>query len=134
VDASGSVPAVRGVGAVAVIDGSILLVRRGRAPQAGRWSVPGGHVERGEGPEAAVVRELVEETGLHGVCGPVVLDVTVDIDGTRYWITDYAVTVGERRDPVPSDDADAAAWVPLDQISRFDLVDGLDRLIAALAY
>jgi hypothetical protein len=35
---------------------------------------------------------------------------------------------------VPSDDAEAAAWVPLDQISRFDLVDGLDRLIAALAY
>jgi ADP-ribose pyrophosphatase YjhB (NUDIX family) len=122
------------VGAVALIDGAILLVRRGRAPQAGRWSVPGGHVEPGERPEAAVVRELVEETGLHGVCGPVVLDVTVDIDGKRYWITDYAVTVGERRHPVPSDDAEAAAWVPLDQISRFDLVDGLDRLIAALAY
>ncbi len=123
---------MRGVGAVAVVDGAVLLIRRGRAPQAGRWSVPGGHVEPGERPEEAVVRELAEETGLVGVCGPVVLDATVDIDGTRYWITDYAVTVVDRRDPVPSDDAEAAAWVPLDKIDRLDLVDGLDVLIAAL--
>ena len=123
---------MRGVGAVAVVDGAVLLIRRGRAPQAGRWSVPGGHVEPGERPEEAVVRELAEETGLVGVCGPVVLDATVDIDGTRYWITDYAVTVVDRRDPVPSDDAEAAAWVPLDKIHRLDLVDGLDVLIAAL--
>ncbi len=95
--------------------------------------MPGGHVEPGEGPEEAVVRELAEETGLRGICGPLVLDATVDIDGTRYWITDYAVSVSERRDPVPSDDADAAAWVPLDEIGRLDLVDGLDRLIAVLA-
>ena len=123
---------MRGVGAVAVVDGAVLLIRRGRAPQAGRWSVPGGHVEPDERPEEAVVRELAEETGLVGVCGPVVLDATVDIDGTRYWITDYAVTVVDRRDPVPSDDAEAAAWVPLDKIDRLDLVDGLDVLIAAL--
>jgi 8-oxo-dGTP diphosphatase len=125
-------PVVRGVGAVVVVDGSILLVRRGRPPQAGRWSVPGGHVEPGESPETAVLRELHEETGLSGVCGPVVLDVTVDIEGRRYWITDFAVTVPDRRGPVASDDAEAAAWVPLGQLEDLDLVDGLDRLIATL--
>ncbi|MDQ1359708.1 MAG: 8-oxo-dGTP diphosphatase [Acidimicrobiaceae bacterium] len=122
---------MRGVGAVAVVDGSILLVRRGRAPQAGRWSVPGGHVESGERPEDAVVRELAEETGLNGVCGPIVLDVRVDIEGRRYWITDFAVAV-DRTNPVPGDDAEAAAWVPMDQLDGLDVVDGLDRLIAAL--
>lgn len=129
--ASGPAPVVRGVGAVAVVDGSILLVRRARPPQAGRWSVPGGHVEPGERPEDAVVRELAEETGLSGVCGPVVLDVRVDIEGRRYWITDFAVTV-DRTNPVAADDAEAAAWVPLDQLDGLDVVEGLDRLIAAL--
>ncbi|HWF21696.1 MAG TPA: NUDIX domain-containing protein [Acidimicrobiales bacterium] len=130
-DASGSAPTVRGVGAVALVDGSILLVRRARAPQAGRWSVPGGHVEPGERPEDAVVRELAEETGLSGVCGPVVLDVRVDIEGRRYWITDFAVTV-DRANPVAGDDAEAAAWMPLDQLDGLDVVEGLDRLIAVL--
>ncbi|HXA34009.1 MAG TPA: NUDIX domain-containing protein [Acidimicrobiales bacterium] len=129
---AGPGPLVRGVGAVVVLDGAILLVRRGRPPQAGRWSVPGGHVEPGERPEAAVVRELREETGLRGVCGPIVLDVTVDIEGRRYWITDFAVTVPGDREPVASDDAEAVAWVPLDQLPDVDVVDGLDRLIATL--
>lgn len=117
---------------MAVVDGAVLLVRRARAPQAGRWSVPGGHVEPGETPEAAVVRELLEETGLTGACGPALLDVTVDIEGRRYWITDFAVTVSGPRDPVAADDAQAAAWVPLDDIGRLDLVDGLERLLATL--
>ncbi|HEX3564902.1 MAG TPA: NUDIX domain-containing protein [Acidimicrobiales bacterium] len=129
---SGPGPLVRGVGAVVVVEGSILLVRRGRPPQAGRWSVPGGHVEPGETPEAAVLRELTEETGLHGICGPTLLDVAVDIEGRRYWITDFAVTVKGNREPVASDDAEAAAWVPLGQLDQLDVVDGLDRLIATL--
>lgn len=129
---SGSGPTVRGVGAVVVVDGSILLIRRGRSPQAGRWSVPGGHVEPGETPEVAVVRELAEETGLSGVCGPVVVDVTVDIEGRSYWITDFMVTVEHADDPVASGDAESVAWVALGQIHELDVVDGLERLIAAL--
>jgi 8-oxo-dGTP diphosphatase len=55
----GSVPEVPCVGAV-VHDGQgrLLLVRRGHAPSAGLWSVPGGRVEAGESEVEAVVREL----------------------------------------------------------------------------
>ena len=55
------------VGAVAVVDDRLLLIRRGHGPAAGEWSVPGGHVEAGEPVEAAVVREVAEETGLQVV-------------------------------------------------------------------
>ena len=45
--------------------GQLLLVLRSHEPEAGCWTVPGGRVEPGESLEAAAVREVFEETGLH---------------------------------------------------------------------
>lgn len=45
----------------------MLLVRRGKAPLAGEWSLPGGAVELGETLEEAIIREVAEETGLRVV-------------------------------------------------------------------
>ena len=45
-------------------DGRVLLIRRGKEPLRGRWVVPGGTVELGESLEAALVREMEEETHL----------------------------------------------------------------------
>ena len=42
----------------------ILWIRRGIPPAAGKWAIPGGYMENEESPEAAVSRELREETGL----------------------------------------------------------------------
>jgi 8-oxo-dGTP diphosphatase len=44
--------------------GRLLLVQRGREPQAGRWTLPGGRVEPGESPAEAAAREVAEETGV----------------------------------------------------------------------
>ncbi|OGS41882.1 MAG: hypothetical protein A3K67_01920 [Euryarchaeota archaeon RBG_16_62_10] len=53
-----------GVGAVAIRDGKILLVRRAFAPGEGKWSIPGGLVEVGEKLSEACTRETEEETGV----------------------------------------------------------------------
>ncbi len=53
-----------GVGGVVLSDQRVLLIRRGKQPLVGRWSIPGGTVEWGETLEQALVREMAEETGL----------------------------------------------------------------------
>jgi mutator protein MutT len=53
-----------GVGGVVVVDGRVLLIRRGKPPLLGRWTIPGGTVELGETLEQTLVREMKEETGL----------------------------------------------------------------------
>lgn len=55
---------VVGVGGLVVRDGRVLLIRRGKQPLYGRWTLPGGTLELGESLEQAVVRELLEETGV----------------------------------------------------------------------
>ena len=53
-----------GVGAVIVENGRVLLIKRGKAPLLGEWSIPGGMLELGETLRQGAEREALEETGL----------------------------------------------------------------------
>ena len=52
------------VGAIIVEDDSVLLIKRGKAPLLGEWSIPGGMLELGETLRQGAEREALEETGL----------------------------------------------------------------------
>jgi 8-oxo-dGTP diphosphatase len=114
------------LGAVCAHADALLLVRRGRGPAAGEWSVPGGRVERGETLHEAVVRETYEETGIEVVVDRF-LGWTERIDDEyHYVILDFVVTaLDPTREPVAGDDAAEAAWVPIPDVSELRLVSGL---------
>ena len=114
------------VGAVVVADGALLMVKRRNAPGAGKWSVPGGRVERGEQLRQAVVREVREETGLAVIVGDLAGWVERIHDDHHFVILDFfAGPVESQRTLRAGDDAADARWVPLPDVSGLDLVDGL---------
>jgi 8-oxo-dGTP diphosphatase len=117
------------VGAIALHQERILLIRRARGPGQGAWSIPGGRVEGGETLAAAVVRELLEETGLSGVCERLV--GWVERIGARYHyvIFDFLVSIPDGAGPVASSDAAEAAWVRLDQVAELPLAEGLAEFL-----
>ena len=118
------------VGAVVIEDGRLLLIRRGRGPAEGEWSVPGGRVESGELLAEAVVRELAEETGLEGVCGELIGWVERVGADYHFVILDFAVTLLDpEAEPTAGDDAREAAWVPLHDVADFQLVEGLAEFL-----
>jgi ADP-ribose pyrophosphatase YjhB (NUDIX family) len=121
---------------VLLLDGDrVLLVRRGRPPQVGRWTVPGGGVELGETLEEAALRELGEETGLTCTLGPVVevLDRVLRDESGRveyhYVILDFVGTAPTGTLQAGSDCAEAR-WVGSEELAGLPTTDGLAPVIA----
>lgn len=80
--------------------GRLLLVQRGRDPERGRWSLPGGRVEPGETDEVALAREVLEETGLPVRVGDLIGRVLrPGLGGRTYAIADYACSVAGHDEP-----------------------------------
>ncbi|TWH74143.1 ADP-ribose pyrophosphatase YjhB (NUDIX family) [Modestobacter roseus] len=92
--------------------GRLLLIRRGHAPSAGLWSVPGGRVEPGESEPDAVVREVREETGLRVRPVSVAGQVRIAGPGVLFTVTDWRCDLaGDDQTPVAGDDAVDVAFV-----------------------
>ena len=117
------------VGAIVRRADELLLVKRGREPAVGEWSVPGGRVEPGEMLMEAVTRELHEETGLHGVCGRLVGWVERIGEDRHFVILDFEATVSGDLDPIAGSDASEARWWPVSEVARLRLVDGLAEFL-----
>jgi mutator protein MutT len=115
----------------------VLLVQRGQEPLKGEWSLPGGAVEVGETLEAALAREVREETALDVEVGDLVevLDsIRRDETGRieyHYIIIDYACRVrgGATTTAVRGTDAADVRWVAIDELEGYKVTS---RAIAVI--
>jgi ADP-ribose pyrophosphatase YjhB (NUDIX family) len=117
------------VGALIFQREKILLVKRGRPPLKGYWSLPGGVLECGEHLSDAIRREVLEETGLE--VRPVAVfeifeRILRDKQGKpeyHYVLIDYVCKVagGELR---ASDDASRAEWFKRTDLGGLEITEG----------
>ncbi len=105
-------PTVPCVSGLLIRGGRVLLAKRGHPPRRGEWSLPGGRVDLGETPRAAVAREFREETGLVVRRAVPFAETVMHSPGGPYRILCFRVRVRAGR-PRPGDDAARLAWMPL---------------------
>jgi ADP-ribose pyrophosphatase YjhB (NUDIX family) len=111
-------PATLAVGAVVIAPrGSVLLIRRGRPPGEGSWTLPGGRVEPGESLEAAVVRELFEETAVRARAVCLLGVVRVAREGFAYDIHEHLLVPTDDTTLRAGDDAAEARWVGPEELA-----------------
>ncbi len=123
-----------GIGIVVIKGDHVLLCRRGKPPNIGSWTLPGGAQELGETCEAAARRELHEETGL--MVGDLhfcsyVDTVRHDKDGRirfHYTILDFAAR-WESGDPMAGSDVSETHWARLDELEPYGLWSEAHRII-----
>ena len=127
-----------GVGTVVFKDDAVLLIRRGKAPNIGAISIPGGKQELGEAVRDTARREVAEETGVE-IRVTHLLDVLDSVHRSprgeilyHYTLVDFSAE-WVRGDPTPGSDAADAFWHPLDRLGDLTLWSETRRVIEMAA-
>lgn len=111
-----------------IYEGSRVLVQDRRDPDWPGVTFPGGHVEAGESFTDAVIREIMEETGLKisnpRLCG--IKDWTND-DGSRYMVLLYKTDRFEGK--LKSSDEGEVFWTDIETMTSLKLTDGMDKML-----
>ena len=130
-----------GVGVLLIRDELLLLIKRKYNPDAGYWSIPGGHLELGERTQIAAEREGYEETGfkvkvtkLAGIIDKIMYDDNGKIE-YHYVLLNYFVEQVEGdpdQPPKADDDALDARFVPFSELKNYQLTESLIELLKQL--
>lgn len=115
-------------------NGCVLLVKRGKPPVSGIWSLPGGHIEPGEPAREAARREITEETGITAEIAGLADTHDVIIRNAEGVLTAHyllAVFYGGwvAGEPVAATDCADARFVPVDEVRNYSLTHGAQRII-----
>lgn len=116
------------VGVVCFRGEDVLLIKRGKEPRKGQWSIPGGRIEPGETEAIAALRELMEETAITASLGPKIEIIDADFGNGPYRLHDY-VAKWQTGEPVAGDDAAHAEFVPLSKIDDLGMWSETTRII-----
>jgi ADP-ribose pyrophosphatase len=123
------------VGAVIFSGERVLLVRRGKAPNKGTWTLPGGAIELGETMRQAIEREVREECGIQVQAGDIVevLDIIQrDEAGAlrfHYVLLDLVCQcVGG--EPIAGDDVAAVRWAHPDEFDALEVSQRARTVVA----
>ncbi len=114
-------------------ENQILLVRRAVEPGCGLWALPGGYMDAGELPAAALQREVAEEAGVAVAVGDL-LDIfpMVNPGGTSLGIVlaFHGWPIDPSSVPAAADDADAAEWFYAETLPSTLAFASTQRLLA----
>lgn len=127
-----------GVGVVVWRGDEVLLIKRGKPPRAGSWSLPGGRQKLGETTRDAGVREVMEETGVE-VCIEGLVDVVDSITRDEHGRVRLHYTLVDFRarwvsgEPSAATDAADARWVHADDLGAYGLWHETLRVIRCSA-
>lgn len=107
----------------------VLLIQRASTLGHGRWSLPGGKVERGESEFEAAHRELLEETGVNAALQHHVSDFTVETAEVTYVISCFTghFLAGEA---VAGSDAGAVVWSHWQSIGDFEMAPNIAEAVS----
>jgi ADP-ribose pyrophosphatase YjhB (NUDIX family) len=124
-----------GVGVVVLKQRSVLLIRRGKAPRRGEWSIPGGLQEIGETVFTAGAREVLEETGVT-IGDPTLIDIVDAIRPDKAGRIQYHYTLIDlvadwaAGEPQAGSDAMHAEWITFARFEAMDVWGETKRIVA----
>ncbi len=123
-----------GVGALVHRDGKVLLVRRAKEPNLGKWIIPGGLVELGEGLEDAVAREVKEELGITAklegmldLASEIILDKEKQVR-YHYVLVDFLVSIGDERIAL-NRESNSYDWFTPESVLKLDTTENTKRMV-----
>ncbi len=123
-----------GVGALVHRGGKVLLVRRAKEPNRGKWIIPGGLVELGEPLEDAVVREMKEELGIDvkidrmlDIANEVVFDESKRVK-YHYVLIDFLVSPIQD-EVILNDESSAYQWFAAESVLDLDTTANTKKMV-----